>query len=48
METGILPENWKTSMITPIEKISRTNKCEEFRPINSLKLCEKILEKIVK
>ena len=24
------------------------DKCEEFRPINSLKLCEKILEKTVK
>ena len=48
MDTGIFPENWKTSMIIPIEKVSRTNKCEEFRPKNSLKLCEKILAKIVK
>lgn len=48
LETGVFPENWKYSMITPIEKINKTNKCEEFRPINTLKTCEKILEKIIK
>lgn len=46
--TGIFPENWKTSMITPIEKISKTKKCEEFRPINALQTCEKLMEKVVK
>lgn len=48
LDTGVFPENWKTSMVTPIEKIANTNKCEEFRPINTLKICEKIIEKIVK
>lgn len=48
LETGVFPDSWKYSMVTPIEKIAKTNKCEEFRPINTLKTCEKIMEKIVK
>lgn len=48
LETGTFPENWKVTMITPIEKIANTKKCDEFRPINSLKTCEKIMEKVVK
>lgn len=36
------------SSVTPIEKIAKTSKCEEFRPINTLKTCEKLIEKIVK
>lgn len=48
LETGVFPENWKTSIITPIEKVSKTNRCEEFRPINTLMTCEKILERVVK
>ena len=35
-------------MVTPIEKIKNTNKCEEYRPINSLKTFEKVLETVVK
>ena len=42
LETGIFPENWKRSMITPIEKVPKTRKCEEFRPINTPKVCKKI------
>lgn len=48
IKTGIFPESWKVSMVSPIEKVPKTNKCEEFRPINTLKTCEKILEKVVK
>lgn len=48
LHSGIFPENWKESMVTPIEKVVNTNKCEEYRPINTLKTCEKILEKVVK
>lgn len=46
--SGVFPTSWKESMITPIEKVAKTKKCEEFRPINSLKTFEKILEKAVK
>ena len=35
-------------MVTPTEKIKNTNKCEEYRPINSLKTFEKVLETVVK
>lgn len=48
LETGEFPENWKETMVTPIEKVAKTNKCEEYRPINTLKTFEKILEKVVK
>ena len=47
LEKGIFPEYWKASMITPVGKVSKKNKCEECRPIKSLKLCEQILEKII-
>ena len=39
---------WKESMVTTIEKIKNTNKCEEFRPINSLKTFEKVSETMVR
>lgn len=48
LETGIFPDNWKETTITPIQKVHKTKRCEEFRPINTLKTCEKILEKVVK
>ena len=35
-------------MVTLIEKVKNTNKCEEHRPINSLKTFEKVLETVVK
>ena len=35
-------------MISPVEKMLNTNKCDEFRPINTLKTCEKITEKVIK
>ena len=35
-------------MVTPVEKIKNTIKCEEYRPINTLRTCEKIIERIVK
>ena len=41
LETGIFPENWKKSMITPTEKVSKARKCQEFQPINTLKIFEK-------
>ena len=51
METGICSKNWKMSMITPMEKVSRANKCKEGRLISSLKLsgknCKKKLHNIL-
>lgn len=48
LETGVFPEKWKESVITPVQKVEKTKKCEEYRPINALGTCEKILEKVVK
>ena len=30
LEIGIFPENWKKSIRTPIKKVPKTRKCEEF------------------
>ena len=35
LRTGVFPETWKDAMVTPVEKIKNTNKCEEFRSINT-------------
>lgn len=47
MLSGCFPETWKESIVTPIEKIKGTDKCENFRPINALPVYEKVIEKIV-
>ena len=44
LKTGIFPENWRESMVTSVEKIKNTLKCEEYRPINTLRICENQLE----
>ena len=44
LETGTFSENWKELMVTPVEKIKNTIKCEEYRPINILRTCEKIVK----
>lgn len=47
-DEGKFPDRWKISTITPIPKIKNTNKCDEFRPINSMPNDEKIIECAVK
>ena len=44
LENGTFPTKWKRSMIVPIEKVTGTVKCEEFRPINMVPPYEKLLE----
>lgn len=46
--TGVFPQSWKTATISPIPKITGTDKSNEFRPINMLPTYEKILENVVK
>lgn len=48
LEVGKFPDDWKTSIIVPIPKISKPKKVSEFRPINILPMYEKILEIVVK
>lgn len=45
-DVGVVPDILKQSTIVPIQKISGTNKIEEFRPINTLPCIEKLIEKI--
>ena len=48
LQSGEFPDSWKMAMVTPIQKIPKTKNCKEFRPINTLKTMEKILEKVMK
>lgn len=48
LQTGRIPDSWKLSTVIPIPKINKTTKAEEFRPINTLPVDEKILETAVK
>ena len=45
--TGIIPEQIKTSLVTPIFKSNEENKFENYRPISVLTCFAKILEKLV-
>lgn len=48
LRTGIVPDTFKIFMVVPIPKVNNTNKCEEYRPINMLPVCEKCTELVVK
>lgn len=48
LRLGVFPDQWKTSMVTPIPKIVNTNIANNFRPINELPVDEKICEILVK
>lgn len=48
IETGVFPEKWKSSTITPVPKVDNTTLCDEFRPINTVPTYEKVLELVVK
>ena len=41
LQSGEFPDSWKMAMETPIQKIPKTKKCEEFRPIITLKTMKK-------
>ncbi|MFZ2538227.1 MAG: reverse transcriptase family protein, partial [Oscillospiraceae bacterium] len=42
-----VPTQWKTSIITPIAKISQPNGCSDFRPISVTSILSRVLEKLV-
>ncbi|XP_036340251.1 uncharacterized protein LOC118749554 [Rhagoletis pomonella] len=48
VESGIVPERWKTSTVVPVKKVKKTIQPEELRPINTLPSDAKILEVHVK
>ena len=45
--TGIIPDNLKISLITPIFKSNEENKFENYRPISFLTCFSKLLEKLM-
>lgn len=48
LEHGHVPDFFKHSTITPIQKITNSNRVSDLRPINTLSVCSQILERIVK
>jgi len=47
LSTGIYPENWKRSNVTPIHKKNSKQLISNYRPISLLPICGKVFEKIV-
>ncbi|XP_074107218.1 uncharacterized protein LOC141532668 [Cotesia typhae] len=45
---GMVPDIWKLSTITPLQKVKNSINVEDFRPINTLPILEQVLEQIVK
>jgi len=41
LEEGVFPREWKEAIVIPIPKVRRTNRIEEFRPINKLSVYRK-------
>ena len=48
LDNGEFPEEWKTSIIVPVPKVQNTNLHNQFRPINTVEVYEKVLELVVK
>jgi hypothetical protein len=47
-DVAVFPSAFKTSTVIPIQKVPKTIRSEEFRPINMLPVYEKAIECIVK
>ena len=48
LENGVFPQDWKTTILTPIPKPGKDpNRLEGYRPISLLPVLSKILEKIL-
>ncbi|XP_064390046.1 uncharacterized protein LOC135337956 [Halichondria panicea] len=47
IETGVFPEEWKASNVTPIFKAGDPKLASNYRPISLLSLLSKVLERIV-
>lgn len=47
LENGIVAEKLKRTTVIPLRKVPRTQKAEQFRPVNTPPAMAKILEKIV-
>ena len=47
IRTGSGPDRYKKELITPVAKVSPTEKLDQLRPISNLPLCDKISEKVI-
>lgn len=47
IQDGVFPNTWKQSLVVPIQKVKKTVKCSEYRPVNMISVESKILEKVV-
>lgn len=45
---GVFSENWKCSLVVPVQKGSKTDFCSEFRSVNNVPVYVKVLEMVVK
>ena len=48
LEHGLVPDLFKNSTVTPVQKVANSTKVSDLRPINMLPVCSQILERIVK
>ena len=48
LSQGNVPDSFKISTATPIQKVTNSNNVSDRRPINTLSVCSQILERIVK
>lgn len=46
LSSGKFPESWKESLVIPIPKVEKTERIDEFRPVNMLPLYEELLERV--
>jgi len=44
---GVVPEQWKRSVITPVPKVSRPMSISQFRPISVTPILSRLAEKLV-
>ena len=44
---SVVPDQWKTSVITPVAKIPRPTICADYRPISVTPILSRVLEKLV-
>ena len=47
LKTGIFPDDWKISKVTPIHKSEEKTLCGNYRPISVISIVPKVFEKVV-
>lgn len=46
-QSGVIPNNWKTAVVTPIPKTNKPTSLSEFRPISVTPILSRLAEKIL-